>query len=125
MSLPNDLRYSTDHEWVRVEGNSVRLGITEYAQDALGDIVFVQLPELGSAVQAGTSFTEIESTKSVSDIYSPVGGVITERNETLHDAPELINSDPYGAGWLCVVEMDDPSQVELLMSPAEYALVIG
>jgi glycine cleavage system H protein len=126
MQIPEDLRYSADHEWIKVEGGAVRIGITDYAQDALGDVVFVDLPEVGAAVTAGQSFSEVESTKSVSDIYAPVGGTITEVNADLSDAPERLNEDPYGEGWICVISVDDPSQVESLLDAAAYrALVEG
>lgn len=120
MLVPDDLVYSTDHEWGRVEGNRLRIGITDYAQDALGDVVFVQLPELGRKVTAGDSFTEVESTKSVSDIFAPLGGTIVEVNAALGDAPEVVNTDPYGAGWLCVIEFDDPATVRTLLDAAAY-----
>ena len=103
MNVPDDLRYTPDHEWARLEGGQIRIGITDYAQDALGDVVFVQLPEPGAAVQAGESFAEVESTKSVSDIYAPVGGTVVEVNAELADAPQRLNEDPYGEGWLCVI----------------------
>lgn len=120
VQIPEELRYSSDHEWVRVEGNRVRVGITDYAQDALGDVVFVQVPETGRKVGLGESFSEVESTKSVSDIYAPVTGTIVEVNDALGDAPESVNSDPYGAGWLVVIELDDPGQVGALLDAAGY-----
>ena len=126
MHIPDDLRYSTDHEWVRVEGGSVRIGITDYAQDALGDVVFVDLPEVGASVEAASSISEVESTKSVSDIYAPVSGTITEVNADLADAPERLTEDPYGEGWICVIELSDAAQVdELLTADAYRALVEG
>lgn len=120
MLVPDDLVYSTDHEWGRVEGGRLRIGITDYAQDALGDVVFVQLPEVGTTVRAGDSFSEVESTKSVSDIYAPLGGTIVEVNTALGEAPEAVNADPYGAGWLCVIEFDDPTSVQGLLDAAAY-----
>lgn len=120
MNVPADLRYSSDHEWVRQDGNVVTIGITEYAQDSLGDVVFVDVPEAGTAVASGDSFTEVESTKSVSDIYAPVSGTVTAVNATLGDQPELLNSDPYGEGWICSIEMSDPSQLDELMDAAAY-----
>lgn len=120
MNVPADLRYSSDHEWVRQDGNVVTIGITEYAQDSLGDVVFVDVPEAGTAVASGDSFTEVESTKSVSDIYAPVSGTVTAVNATLDDQPELLNSDPYGEGWICSIEMSDPSQLDELMDAAAY-----
>src|SRR5262245_54352142 len=114
MNVPADLRYSKDHEWARLDGAKVRIGITDYAQDALGDIVFVQIPEVGSTVTPGTSFAEVESTKSVSDIYAPVAGTIVEVNDELADAPQRLNEDPYGDGWLCVIEADNADDFEQL-----------
>jgi glycine cleavage system H protein len=126
MNIPDDLRYSTDHEWVRVEGGAVRIGITDYAQDALGDVVFVDLPEVGVAVEAAASISEVESTKSVSDIYAPVTGTVTEVNADLADAPERLNEDPYGEGWICVIELSDPAELEKLLDADGYrALVEG
>jgi glycine cleavage system H protein len=120
MNIPSDLRYSTDHEWVRVDGSFVTIGITEYAQDALGDVVFVEMPEQGAAVAAGETFSEVESTKSVSDVYAPVTGSISAVNEALEAQPELLNSDPYGDGWICRIEMSDPSELDGLMDADAY-----
>ncbi len=120
MIIPAELRYSSDHEWVRVEGTTVTIGITEYAQDALGDVVFVEMPDRGLDVAAGESFSEVESTKSVSDIYAPVTGSISEINDALESQPELLNSDPYGAGWICRIEIRDPSELEGLMDAEAY-----
>jgi len=126
MQIPDDLRYSSDHEWIRVEGDRVRIGITDFAQDALGDVVFVDLPEVGAAVEASASISEVESTKSVSDIYSPVSGSITEVNADLADAPERLNEDPYGEGWICVIELRDAAELDKLLSADAYrALVEG
>lgn len=126
MNVPDHLRYSTDHEWVSIDGNHAKLGLTDYAQDALGDVVYVQVPAVGTAVSSGVSFSEVESTKSVSDIYAPVSGTIIEVNGALDDSPEQINADPYGAGWLCVIEMSDPSELDQLLDSAAYqALVAG
>lgn len=105
MLVPEDLRYSTDHEWVRMVDNTARVGITDYAQDALGDVVFVQLPAVGDTVGAGDGCGEVESTKSVSDVYAPIDGIVTLVNEALASKPELINEDPYGAGWLYEVDV--------------------
>jgi glycine cleavage system H protein len=124
MHVPDDLRYSKDHEWARVDGNRVRIGITDYAQDALGDVVFVQLPEVGVVVAAGDGFSEVESTKSVSDIYAPVGGTVVEVNTDLVDVPQRLNDDPYGEGWICVIEADDLTQVEQLLDAAAYTALI-
>jgi glycine cleavage system H protein len=123
MANPDDLKYSADHEWIKVEAGNVRIGITEYAQDALGDIVFVQIPEVGKVVAAGATFSEVESTKSVSDIYAPVSGTVVEVNERLTDAPELVNTDPYGEGWLCTIAMSDPAELASLMTADDYAVL--
>jgi len=126
MNVPEDLMYTKDHEWVRVEDGKVRLGITDYAQDALGDVVFVQVPEVGAAVDEGGTISEVESTKSVSDIYAPVAGTVVEVNADLGDAPERLNEDPYGDGWICVIEAADAAAIEGLMDAASYrALVEG
>jgi glycine cleavage system H protein len=120
MNIPDDLRYSVEHEWVRAEGGRVRVGITDYAQDALGDIVFVELPAVGTDVAVGGKLGEVESTKSVSEIYAPVAGTITAVNSALPDAPERINDDPYGEGWICELEPADDGGVEALLDPAAY-----
>jgi glycine cleavage system H protein len=124
MNVPEDLRYSKDHEWARAEGTRVRIGITDYAQDALGDVVFVQAPDVGTAVQAGDSFGEVESTKSVSDIYAPVSGTVVEVNDDLTAHPEHLNGDPYGDGWLCVIEVADAAALDGLMDAAAYRALI-
>ena len=124
MNVPDDLRYSTDHEWVRVEGNTITLGITDYAQDALGDVVFVDVPEVGTAVAVGGTFSEVESTKSVSDIYAPVSGTISEVNADLADSPELLNDDPYGDGWLCKIDLADASELDALLDADGYRALI-
>jgi len=125
MNVPDNLRYTADHEWVREEGNRWRVGITDYAQDALGDVVFVQLPEPGTELQAGVSFSEVESTKSVSDIYAPVSGTIVEVNSELADAPQRLNDDPYGEGWICVIEVSDAGQVGDLLDADAYRKLIA
>jgi len=120
---PEDLKYTSEHEWVRVPGESqgsVRVGITDFAQDALGDIVYVSLPELGDSVAAGSAIGELESTKSVSDIYAPVSGEVVARNDSLDATPEIVNSDPYGGGWLFEVVPSDPSQIDGLLDAASY-----
>lgn len=122
MNIPEDLRYSSDHEWIRVEGDVVRIGITDYAQDALGDVVFVQVPDLDASVSAGGGISEVESTKSVSDLYSPVTGTVTAVNDAVHDDYAVINADPFGAGWLFAVEV---SGVGPLMTAEEYAEANG
>lgn len=124
MNVPEDLRYSSDHEWVRVEDGRLRIGITDYAQDALGDVVFVDVPEVGRQVTAGESFSEVESTKSVSDIYAPVAGEIVEVNSDLSDSPERLNEDPYGEGWICVIAPADPSAADALLDAAAYRSLI-
>ena len=124
MNVPDDLQYSTDHEWIRVDGNRVRIGITDYAQDALGDVVFVQVPEQGATVAAGAGISEVESTKSVSDIYAPVAGTIVEVNTDLDDAPERLNADPYGEGWICVIEVADAAAVSGLLDADGYRKLI-
>jgi glycine cleavage system H protein len=120
VEVPEDLRYSREHEWVRVDGDAARVGITDFAQDSLGDVVFVQLPDRGLDVVAGASIAEIESTKSVSDIYVPVSGVIREVNDSLADEPERVNRDPYGDGWIFEVELTNPAEVEDLLDAAGY-----
>jgi glycine cleavage system H protein len=122
MNVPDDLRYSSDHEWIRRDGdtNVITIGITDYAQDALGDVVFVEQPEVGQVLAITDTFTEVESTKSVSDIYAPVSGSIVEANATLDDQPEVLNSDPYGDGWICKIEMSDPAQFDALLDAAAY-----
>ena len=124
MNLPEDLRYTKDHEWVRVEGTRVRIGITDYAQDALGDVVFVQVPEAGAAVEAGATISEVESTKSVSEIYAPVAGSVAAVNADLADAPERLNDDPYGEGWICELEVSDPAQLDGLLDVDGYRSLI-
>jgi glycine cleavage system H protein len=125
MNVPDDLRYSSDHEWVRSEADLVRIGITDYAQDNLGDVVFVQAPDVGSHVDAGASFSEVESTKSVSDIYAPVAGTVVEINGELEGQPDLVNRDPYGEGWICTIRPDDPAQVASLLDSAGYLALIS
>jgi glycine cleavage system H protein len=120
MQIPDDLSYTKDHEWVRIDDARLRIGITDYAQDALGDIVFVDLPVVGRKVSAGESFSEVESTKSVSDIYAPVAGTVAEVNTDLGDAPQQMNEDPYGDGWLCVIEPEEPLDPASLLDAAAY-----
>jgi glycine cleavage system H protein len=119
--IPEDLRYTAEHEWVRTTGDgTVRIGITDFAQDALGDIVFVQLPEPGTTVQPGDTLGEIESTKSVSDLYAPLAGTVAGRNDALEAEPELVNSDPYGDGWIVELTLADPSAVDALLDAKGY-----
>ena len=126
MQIPDDLRYSSDHEWIRLDDGRARVGITDYAQDALGDVVFVDLPDVGAVVTAGESISEVESTKSVSDIYAPLTGTVVEVNGDLADAPQRLNEDPYGEGWIFVLAVDDTSGVDALLDAAAYqALVEG
>ena len=120
MNIPEELRYSAEHEWVRVEGASATIGITDFAQDSLGDVVFVQLPDIGLEIVAGASASEIESTKSVSDVYVPVSGKVSAVNEALGEKPELVNSDPYGEGWILEVTLGDPSELEALLGAEAY-----
>jgi glycine cleavage system H protein len=125
MRVPGDLLYTSDHEWARSEKDgAVRIGITDFAQDSLGPVVFVQLPEVGSTVEMHGTLGEVESTKSVSEIYAPVGGVVTEVNTDLADRPELLNDDPYGAGWLCVITPADPAELERLLDPNAYEAIL-
>ncbi len=124
MNVPSDLLYTSDHEWVRITGDIARVGITDYAQDALGDIVFVQLPNVGDETSAHVSFGEIESTKSVNDVYAPLAGTVTSVNDALSTRPEVLNSDPYGDGWICEMKID-PTTAASLLSAEAYAALIG
>ncbi len=117
---PKDLRYHKEHEWIRVEGNKATVGISNFAQDALGDIVFVDLPKPSAKVSANQAIGEVESTKTTSTIYTPVSGMITGVNDALKDHPEIVNSDPYGKGWMAVIELADPKEVEGLMTTEQY-----
>jgi len=117
---PDDIKYHREHTWVRVEGNKATVGITYYAQESLGDIVYIDTPELETTVDAGSELTQIESTKATSSVISPVSGTIIEFNEDLADSPEIINEDPYGRGWIAVIEMDDESELDELMDADEY-----
>jgi len=124
MNVPDDRRYTKDHEWARLEDGRLRVGITDYAQDALGDVVFVQLPELGTAVEAGGSLSEVESTKSVSDVYAPLAGSVREINGDLVDSPGRLNEDPYGEGWICLIEPADASGFDSLLDSEAYRQLI-
>lgn len=117
---PDDVKYHKEHTWVRVDGNKGTIGITDYAQDALGDIVYIDLPEVGSLTDAGNEISEIESTKATSSVISPVSGKIIEVNDELAESPEVINEDPYVKGWVAVIELDDPSETDDLMDVADY-----
>ena len=120
MEFPEDVRYTKEHEWARLEGSRVRVGITDFAQDALGDVVYVDLPDVGASVEAATPFGEVESTKSVSDVFSPVTGTILEKNPLVDERPELVNEQPYGDGWLVAIDPSDPSAVEDLLDAGAY-----
>ena len=120
MHIPENLKYTSDHEWVMIESDRAKVGITDYAQDALGDVVFVDIPEVGKRVAVGETVTEVESTKSVSDIYAPLEGEIIEINQDLDDSPELLNGDPYGEGWIFILELNDAASIDNLLSAKEY-----
>ncbi len=124
MHFPDELRYSSDHEWVRRDGSRIRMGITDYAQDALGDIVFIQLPDVGAVVATGTAFSEVESTKSVSDVYAPVAGTVVAVNEKLIDEPQCLNEDPYGEGWICLIEPQDADEMTGLLDSGAYRALV-
>jgi len=124
MQFPDELRYSTEHEWVAVDGVRARVGITDFAQDALGDVVYVDLPDVGLAVTARSSCAEVESTKSVSEIYSPLTGVVVEVNQELVDAPEQINQEPYGSGWIFAIEMADPAELDAMLDAVAYRKLV-
>ncbi|MBO2519020.1 MAG: glycine cleavage system protein H [Firmicutes bacterium] len=120
MNVPEDLKYTVEHEWIRLEGNRATIGITDYAQDQLGDVVFVDLPAVGQEVQAGGNLAVVESVKSVSDVYAPLSGRVVAVNELLKDAPETLNQDPYGQGWIAVLELTQPDEVQGLLDAAAY-----
>lgn len=123
MLIPSDLRYSNDHEWAHAEGSVVRVGITDYAQDALGDVVFVDLPRVGTTVELAGALGEVESTKSVSEIYAPVAGTVVAVNEALVGEPQLVNTDPYGGGWICEISTADGANFEALLDAAAYGVL--
>ena len=125
MEFPEDLHYTQEHEWLRVEGNEGVVGITDFAQDALGDVVFVELPPVGATFARGQAFGVVESNKTVSDLFAPVAGRVTAVNHVLRDEPELVNSDPYGAGWMIRLRLTKPSELDGMMSSDEYASHIG
>ena len=120
MNIPKDLRYSEEHEWVKSEGNTVKIGITDFAQDELGDIVFVELPEVGDELSADEPFGSVESVKTVSELYAPISGKVISINEELEDSPEFVNDSPYEKAWMIEIEPNDPSEVDKLLSPEEY-----
>ncbi len=125
MNVPEGLRYSKDHEWVRVEGDVVWVGITDYAQDALGDVVYVETPAVGATMAAGQTFGEVESTKSVSELYAPVSGTVADTNADLAAEPDRLNRDPYGEGWICSITLADPAELDVLMNAADYQSFIA
>ena len=125
MNIPEDLRYSTDHEWAVVDGDVARIGITDYAQDALGDVVYVELPQVGDRVDQGEPFGEVESTKSVSELFAPVSGVVSEVNDELAGAPQHLNEDPYGDGWICAIAFDDAAELDSLLDSDGYRDLIA
>ncbi|MBM3411161.1 MAG: glycine cleavage system protein GcvH [Bacteroidetes bacterium] len=125
MNIPDHLRYTADHEWVALEGNVALVGITDYAQGELGDIVFIEIETVGQALRQGDVFGTVEAVKTVSDLFMPVSGTLLEKNAGLDSAPESVNSDAYGSGWMVRIQLDDPAQVDALMSPDEYRKHIG
>ncbi|HMK37374.1 MAG TPA: glycine cleavage system protein GcvH [Desulfomonilaceae bacterium] len=125
VNLPEDIRYNESHEWARLEGDSVRIGISDYAQDSLGDITYVELPQVGDVFHKGEEFGTVESTKAVSELFMPVGGEVTAVNTDLAEAPELINQDPYAAGWLLVVKPEAPEEMESLLKSEAYREMVG
>ena len=122
--IPEGLIYTKEHEWIKVEGNEITVGITDYAQNALTDVVWVELPELGVSVKSMDSFANVESVKSVSEIYAPISGEVIEINKDLEDAPETVNTDPYGDGWICRMSMDNPGELDALLDAAAYKSLI-
>lgn len=125
MNIPAELKYTKEHEWVRLEGRRAVVGITDYAQSQLGDVVFIEIPVIGTRVSAGQSFSVVESVKAVSDIYAPVGGIIVEVNESLADAPEAVNQDPYGDGWIAAIELEEGADPDGLLDSEAYAKVVA
>jgi len=125
MNIPTELKYSRDHEWVRIEGNIAVVGITDFAQAQLGDVVFVEVPELGAAVTIGSGFSVVESVKAVSDIYAPVSGKVLKINEALADTPEVVNTDPYGAGWIAAIEVTDSASFNELLDSSDYEKLVA
>jgi glycine cleavage system H protein len=123
--VPNDLKYTAEHEWIRIDGQEIVVGITDFAQNALTDVVWVELPEMGAEVSTMESYASVESVKSVSEIYAPISGTVTEINELLEDAPETINIDPYGDGWICKMSIEDQSQIKQLLDSEKYKELLG
>jgi len=120
LSLPEDVKYTDDHEWAKTDGDAIQIGISDYAQDQLGDIVFVELPEIGSSFEKGEEFGTVESVKAVSELYMPIAGEITAINEALEDEPERVNNDPYGGGWMIAIKADDPAEMDALKTKSDY-----
>jgi glycine cleavage system H protein len=125
MNIPKDLKFTKDHEWARVEGDAATVGITDYAQHELGDIVFIELPKIGAAVEQSKPCANIEAVKAVSDLFAPVSGRVTEVNPELEGSPQLVNQDPYGKGWICVIQMSSPAEINTLLSAEDYGDLIG
>jgi len=125
MNVPDDLRYTSEHEWIRIEGDEVVVGVTDFAQEELGDVVFVEIETQGESLSVGDAFGTIEAVKTVSDLYMPLDGEVLEVNEALEDAPELVNSQPFGDGWMVRIKYSDPSQLDDLLSPEDYRTLIG
>lgn len=125
MAVPSELKYSKEHEWVKIEGNTVTIGITEYAQGELGDIVFVELPEVDDEINEGDTFGSVESVKTVSELYAPVSGKVVESNDELEDSPEFVNESPYEKAWMVKVELSDESQIDELLTAEQYSEMIG
>lgn len=123
--LPKDLKYTSEHEWVRIEADKVTMGITEYAQNELGDVVFVDLPSVGEKVKAKDAIANIESVKAISEIYAPISGEIMETNDNLEHSPEFVNQDPYGKGWIAIIEPEDVKELNELLTPEAYTALIG
>ena len=125
MNVPSELKYTKDHEWVRIEGDTVTVGVTDFAQGELGDVVFVEIETEGETLSQGETFGTIEAVKTVSDLFMPVGGEVIEVNEKLEDTPDIVNSDPYGEGWMVKIKMDDTAQADDLLSASDYEALIG
>jgi glycine cleavage system H protein len=123
--VPDDLKYTAEHEWARISGTTVRIGITDFAQQSLGDVVYVSLPEVGATITQGEPFGEVESTKSVSELFGPVSGTVAARNDALDGQPEMINSDPYGTGWIVDIEVSDQAQLDSLLDATAYGTISG
>jgi len=124
MNIPENLKYTRDHEWIRVEGNDAVVGITEFAQGELGDIVFIEIETVGETLEKGETFGSVEAVKTVSDLFMPVGGEVAELNEELADSPELVNKDPYGEGWMIKIKISNPAELDELLTPAEYKAML-